>query len=254
MLVATVALFGCPTTPVVREICGNGFDDDSNGFADCADVDCAGQTECPADAGGTFGSCSKCGNSCSTQEACLQYAFNSDTPLPDCAGGRCQSFNQKLQIAVQVDTQSGGWNLVSPTPRSMQMRFIRKTALDGSAVTCAVVGAVATGTMGTNADQIEKSGKFNLVGYDVTPLSSGIGSLITQPFVNVATAQDFLIWVEIWSGTRDTNTKLPTGLRRGWGCFETGTAVAPLIPADDCPTSPTSPTCRTIRVEMPGPQ
>jgi hypothetical protein len=254
----TVPLFllvftGCPPLQQVREICGNGYDDDNNGFADCADVDCAGQSGCPVDGGGNFGNCNKCGNSCTNQTACLQYGYGSDAPLPDCAGGRCQSFNMALQVAVTVKTDTGGWNFVTPTPRSMQMRFIRKTALDGSAVSCATVQAVASGTAATNADQIEKSGKFNLIGFDVTPISS-VGSSITQPFVNVATAQDFLIWVEIWYGPRDATTKLPTQTRAGWGCFESGSAVAPFIPADNCTVSPTSPTCRTITVEMPGPQ
>jgi hypothetical protein len=251
--VIALALTACPQPQVQREICGNGYDDDNNGFADCADVDCAGQSGCPVDAGGNFGNCNKCGNSCTNQTACLQYGYGSDAPLPDCAGGHCQSFNMALQLKVEVDTQSGGWNFVTPTPRSMQMRFIRKTALDGSAVSCSTVQGVATGTMGTDADQIERSGKFNLIGFDVTPISS-VGSVITQPFVNVATAQDFLLWVEIWSGPRDTTTKLPTGIRKGWGCFESGAAVAPIIPEDNCPLSPTSPTCRTIHVEMPGPQ
>jgi hypothetical protein len=249
-----ILLVGCSAPPPKREICGNGFDDDGNGLADCADPDCKGQAACPAFDGGQFGNCVKCGDTCTKQESCMQVGFNSDTPLPDCAGGRCQSFNTALQVGVEVDTQSGGWNLVTPTPRTMQMRFVRKTALDGSTVACTGVQAVATGTTGADADQIERSGKYNFVGYDVTPLSGSLGTLIVQPFVNVATAQDFLIWVEIWSGPREATTKLPTGVRKGWGCFETGPAVAPLVAADNCPTNPSSPTCRRIHVEMPGPQ
>jgi hypothetical protein len=243
----------CPVTQPVREICGNGFDDDGNGLADCADPDCSGQQSCPVTDGGTFGSCARCGDSCTKQENCLEYAFNSDRPLPDCAAGRCQSFNQALQVAVRVDVGSGGWSFVNPVPQTMQMRFIRKTALDGTAVTCAVVQAVATSNAAADADQVERSGKFNLVGYDVTPLSGSLGGFITQPFVNVGTSQDFLIWVEIWSGVREATTKLPTGIRRGWGCFESGAAVAALVLEDHCPASPTSPTCRTIQVEMPAP-
>lgn len=249
-----LVLMACPPPNTKREICGNGFDDDENGLADCADPDCSGQSGCPVTDGGQFGSCGKCGQTCSKQESCLNISWSSDAPLPDCAASKCQSFNQALQVAVRVDVGSGGWSFVTPVPRSMQMRFIRKTALDGSAVSCSTVQALATGKMTTDADQIERSGKFNFIGYDVTPISGSLGGYITQPYVNVGTAQEFLIWVEIWSGPREATTKLPTGVRQGWGCFESGPAVAPLIPEDHCPVSPTSPTCRTISVEMPAPQ
>lgn len=256
LVAAAAALVACSPPNKVREICGNGFDDDDNGFADCADVDCAGQAACPPDAGGQFGSCAKCGETCTRQDGCLEYGYASDRPLPDCAGGRCQSFNQALQVAVEVDIGAGGWNFIAPAPRTMQMRFLRKTALDGSAVTCAVVQAVATGKATADADQVERSGKFNLVGFDVTPLPTGsLPTKVTQPYVNVGTAQDFLLWIEIWTDVRDSTTKLPTGIRKGWGCFETGPAVAPLVPENNCPpVSPPAPSCRVLQVEMPGPQ
>jgi hypothetical protein len=250
---ALLALTACPPTQKDREICGNGFDDDNNGLADCADPDCAGQSGCPAADAGYFGSCNKCGQTCTGQTACLQYGYSSDQPLPDCAGGKCQSFNTAIQVRVEVDTQSGGWNFVSPT-KSILTRFIRKTALDGSPVTCSSLQAVAASNCAADVNQIERSGQFNLIGWDSTGINGSLGTLLPLPFVHVATAQDFLIWIEIWSGVRDaTGDHFPTGVRKGWGCFETGPAVAALVPADDCPTNTTSPTCRTVHVEMPGP-
>ena len=77
------------------------------------------------------------------------------------------------------------------------------------------------------------------------------GTKITLPYFNVGTGTNFLIWTELWGGPRGTSSHLPTGNRYGWGCFETGTAVADLVPSDSC--SADGGTCRTIRVKIPGP-
>jgi hypothetical protein len=256
VVVAGLLLASCSPVSVEkpREICGNGLDDDMNGFTDCQDPDCAGQSGCPmasADGGGNFGTCSKCGNSCVKQSECLAVDFGTDTPLPECVGGRCQQFNKPVQVAFEVDTQ-GTWNGFMYPIRSMNTRMLSKLAKDGTAVTCATVIAAAAGKTEADADQIEKSGLFNLRGYDVAPVQAMGGIVIRQPFLNVGTGSNFIIWTELWAGPRGTLTKLPTGNRYGWGCFEMGPEVAEVIAADHCGTG--SPTCRTIRVKMPGPQ
>jgi hypothetical protein len=128
-------------------------------------------------------------------------------------------------------------------------------ALDGSPVTCDTVKAVASSTDGggVSPDQLERSNRFNFLSYDVIPISAFVSPL-PNPFLSVGTGANFLIWTELWSGPVDSNSKLPTGLRRGWGCFETGPEVAEVKTEHHWPIAAPTATSRTIRVVMPSPQ
>jgi hypothetical protein len=69
--------------------------------------------------------------------------------------------------------------------------------------------------------------------------------------MNIATGSNFLIWTEIWGGPVDSLTKLPTGKRFTWGCFESGTAVDPVLESDHCSsTGGDGGLCRTIKVKL----
>ncbi len=238
-----------------REICFNGKDDDGNGLTDCADPDCAGQPGCPGGNpdSGYYGTCVTCGSGCTAQSACIDQRWDFDNPLPFCVDGKCESYNQGIQVALQVDT-SANWNGFMYPIGSMNTRFVSKTALDGGAVDCAVMQVAAAGKTQADAAQIEASGRFNLLGYDVAKVSASGGSIIRQPFVNVGTGGDFVLWVELWAGPPDSVTKLPTGNRFGWGCYESGATLAPIAAADNCDPNLDAGTCRDIKVVMPGPQ
>ncbi|MBI3182462.1 MAG: hypothetical protein HYZ28_09985 [Myxococcales bacterium] len=256
--ILVVALFaaGCPQPPPPppAEVCGNGVDDDRNGLVDCSDPSCAGQAGCsgPSD-GGWYGSCAKCGQSCTRQRDCLAVSFNDDDPLPHCLSGRCSALLEGVDIRFEVEVSA--WTAIDPNfLRSMNTRFVLKQALSGEAVSCATVKAVASSKLSADANQIERSDKFNLLAYDVAPVQFA-PPVITQPFLSTGTGGNFLIWAELWSGPRDSDTKLPTGTRLGWGCFESGPEVEPILtqhhwPGPTCPNS----YCRTIRVKMPPPQ
>ncbi len=250
-------MLGCSGSGTKREICFNGKDDDGNGLVDCADPDCMGQPGCPGGPvdSGWFGTCGKCGAVCNAQSVCISaQGWGFDTPLPFCVSARCESYNQAIQVGLQVDTTQN-WTGIAYSIGSMSTRIVSKTALDGSLVSCATVQAAATGKTAADAAQIENSGKFNLLGYDVAKVNAKAGDIIRQPFVNVGTGSDFVLWVELWAGSPDAVTKLPTGNRYGWGCFETGPAVAPFVPADDCnPNLADAGSCRELQVVMPAPQ
>ncbi|GEM_PF-1975212 len=250
MLLALAACGTKPPDPKV-EICGNGKDDDGNGFTDCQDLDCSGQSGCPVitvdGGGGNYGTCAKCGNTCTKQLDCLTLNFQNDAPPAECVGGKCQLLNTNVQVALEVDTASLAG--VPAKLRALNTRIISKVALDGSAVTCLIVKDVATGKTEADADQVEKSGKFNLRGYDVSPVNVNGGGTIKQPFVNVATGGNFLIWTELWGGPVGTLTKLPTGLRLVWDCFESGAAVADVTPGDNCAPGADG-GCRTIKIKL----
>ena len=244
-----VAALSCTPAAQKKEICNNGLDDDGNGLVDCADPDCTAETACQQVDAGWFGFCAKCGQTCTKQSECLSNGW-SDTPLPICLSRKCQALFEGIDIRFQMDTTA--WAMVYPAPQSWQTRFIAKTALDGSAVTCATVSALATGVDGAHADQIEASNLFNFLSYDTTPVSTfSSGSSLTQPYLHVNTGANFLIWTELWSGTRSSDTKLPTGTRMGVGCFETGPAVAEITIADNNPVG--GPIGRTIKVAIPAP-
>lgn len=231
------------------EKCANGGDDDGNGLADCDDPACA--VECGRGDGGFFGICARCGQGCALQTECFSNGY-ADEPLPQCLSGVCRAHLEGIRIRFEVDVSN--WSGLSVPVRSMNTRFVLKTALDGSAVSCATVQGIASSNQAADANQIERTGRFNLLAYDVSPVSEPLPKVIIQPFLPVGTGKDFLIWTELWSGTRDSGTKLPTGMRLGWGCFETGAAVDEIKTEHHWPGSTPTDTSRTIKIKLPAPQ
>ncbi len=257
LLALFLAACGNSSTSMTKvEICNNGKDDDANGKTDCEDIDCSGQAGCPVidtDAG-SYGTCAKCGTECASQQQCLTKTFQEDNPpYPECIAGRCQLFSKNVQVALEIDTAS--LNGFSPPLRALNTRIISKTGLNGTAVICSDVIAAASGKTANDAAQLEKPTdggmtRFNFRGYDVSPLQATGGQIIKQPFVNVATGSNYLIWTEIWGGPVDTLSKLPTGARYTWGCFESGAAVDPIVAADTCFNIPDGGFCKTIKVKL----
>ena len=62
-----------------------------------------------------------------------------------CLQARCESYNQPIQVGLQVDTTQN-WTGIAYSIGSMSTRIVSKTALDGSLVSCATVQAAATGS------------------------------------------------------------------------------------------------------------
>ncbi|MDP3234739.1 MAG: hypothetical protein Q8N26_18300 [Myxococcales bacterium] len=264
MFISVSACSVMPSGP--REICGNTIDDDNNGLIDCADPDCKGKSECSYD-GGFFGTCGKCGSSCTNQVQCLTTGFFNDVPLPYCEnpdGGsekKCTAFQKNVQIDVILNAQQAWGTLIGPT-RSIATRFIKRKAADGSPVTCATIEAAAPGRLAVNAKQLEDSGKFTYQGIDVRPITNASGSIPIR-FLNVLTGADFLIWMEMWGGTPDSATKFPTGNRLGFECFDgpaLGMQWAPITETDNCTTPGTDAgsmmtVCKQLQVQATrGPQ
>lgn len=248
---AAAAIVACPGSSD-HEDCTNSLDDDGDGLVDCADSACASSPACPGGDGGFWGFCGRCGQGCDVQQECLASNWGVDDPLPICLDHRCQAFFEGVDLRVEVDTQS--WTGVSTMIRSMNTRFVKKAALDGSAVTCEVLKAAAASKLAADADQLERSGRFNLQAYDVAAVSGAPGTILTQPFLSTATGGDFIIWLELWSGPRDSNSKLPTGFRMGYACVETGPAVEPIKTEHHWPSGTPTATSRTLSITMPTPQ
>ena len=249
------ALYACSGNTPKREVCSNGVDDDGNGLIDCADPDCAGQADCIGNMdAGYFGECEKCGNVCGGQEECQSYNYIDDRPIPYCLQGRCTALETFVQVRVQMDTKQN-WSGLGVSPASGSTRFIKKTARDGSAVTCARVAATASDK--TKPAAIEDSKEYVEQGLDVTRITNPmLGQGITYAFVNTQTGGDFLIWSELWGGPPNSSTKLPTGNRLGWGCYEAVAQVGgPITTEDNCPsTTSDAGTCRVFTLVMPAPQ
>ncbi|MFT3842313.1 MAG: hypothetical protein QM723_35310 [Myxococcaceae bacterium] len=252
---ASLLLLACSSgDPKKMEDCHNGVDDDHNGVIDCADPACMSDMGCVmgGDAG-YFGTCPKCGQTCNNQAACLNQSWSFDTPLPICAAADCRNYTTGVQVDVQIDT-AANWTGFTYPIRSTNIRFVSKTAVDGSAVSCATVQAKAMGKTQADADQIEKANVFNVVGYDSRKVTASGGDAIPEHFVNVNVGSDFVLWVELWGGSTDSVTHLPTGNRFGWGCYESGAPVAAISAADDCSPSADAGICRLIEISMPAPQ
>lgn len=244
----TLALSACSADPK-REICGDGIDNDGNGLADCADLDCTGQPQCvPPD----YGSCAKCSQTCSVQSACVT-SYLDERPIPQCINGHCTATEKFVQPRIDLNTRDN-WQGLSLQPASGATRFIKKFANDGSPVTCATVATVAADRNAPGA--IEASGTLIVQGLDVTRVTNPmLGQGITYAYVNTQTGGDYLIWTELWGGPPNSTTKLPSGRRFGYGCFETGPNVAPIVPEDNCPsTTSDAGTCRVFRLVMPPPE
>lgn len=230
--------------PPPKEICGNASDDDGNGFADCTDPACAGHEVCLI-----------VEKQCAVQADCLardgtatqpkQYDDYINDPIPLCIDTQCVRPAASIDVFFEIKT-SPSYNGCC-TINSVNTRFIKKTAIDGTPVTCATVAEVASSKQAADADQIEKSQKFNLQAYDVTSTSQAYagGSTIVIPSMSVSTGGDFIIWTELWSDKKDSNNNLPRGFRYGWACLESGTSVQELTTAHDG---------QAVKVTMPAPQ
>ncbi len=245
LLVFTFALWACPgpsgPSGGGNEVsCTNGKDDNGDGKVDCDDPQCSEHPSCQpvttVDAGPT----------CTSQSQCIVTSYIYDDPLPACTGGKCVKNAKGIQIRFEVNVAAlsgAGW-----PNGSMNTRFILKRAVDGSEVSCATVRALAPGKTPDKASQLEGSKLLNLLAYDVTGASEPTASsYVIQPFLHTGIGADFLIWTEIWSGKVDSDTKLPTGMRLGFGCTETGTATTELKATDDVADGGTG---RTIRVSI----
>ncbi|MGA9520608.1 MAG: hypothetical protein WBV82_04040 [Myxococcaceae bacterium] len=248
-LVAVIALglVGCGTPPgsgPEAEQCGNTIDDDKDGLADCADSDCSGATECQA------------ASECAKQTDCLgasDYDDFRNAPMPICKGARtCETPAESIDIHFQIKRPGYG----SVPVGTINTRFVKKTAVDGSAVDCARLADVASSREEADADQIERTGLFNLQAYDVTPVSGPSQTSATVIPLNafsVSTGADFIIWVELWSGARSSVTELPRGKRWNYVCVDSGPEVAEIKPEHHWADNQGTATSRTIEITVPDP-
>jgi len=227
------------------EACDNGTDDNGDGLVDCADPQCSAVPACPGDAG----------RPCVAQSSCVRESWFKDRPLDQCLSGQCTSPGQGLAVKLEVDTTAHTG--MQYKVNSMATRFISRKGLDGSAVDCTLLQSLAVGSFAADggSTQLDGSGKLNYLAYEVTRVDNGTpGLTLTNPFVYTAVGSDFLIWHELWTVAPDSNTGQPQGLRKGWGCFDSGDAVAPLLPEQDCsPDAAAGSACRIIRIKMPRP-
>lgn len=246
-----LVLTGCGTQPpeqTVPEQCSNGLDDDKNGFADCADTACVADPACVDE---PF--------SCASQEECLgghSYAYFTRglelpdggpgvlRPIPMCSEQACVTPAGQVSIRLDIKLDNYGGESIN----AVNTRFVKKTAVDGMAVTCATLTEVA-GSNTAAANTIEASKRFNLQAYDAVSMNAtsygGPGTFISV-FMDANVGADFIIWVELWAQKLDSNTRLPTGKRYGYSCVESGAQVAELTAADH--------DVRSITLTMPAPQ
>lgn len=213
----------------VPELCGDGIDNDENGKTDCADDWCKSEASCQVD----HGSCPKCGEACARQLDCFATTiFNESLPLPLCKAGICEQLATTVRPKVTVNTSA--FNGFGLSIRSGTTRFISKTAVNGSAVSCATLEAAASATV---PDALDTDGGVNLLGLDVTRLDSWMGT-VNYPLVSAQTHGPYLIWLEFWGGYPDSATKYPAGVRRGHSCFESEPKITTEILADyNCPSA-----------------
>jgi len=218
---------GKPDEPSVRENCSNGVDDDGNGLSDCNDPECSTNAVCVSDP-----------PECATQYDCVyvrdgrEYDDYIEDPLPMCLEEKCVRPPAQIDVYFQVDTKQ--WSGIAVTINAISTRFIKKVAPDGSAVTCTRIQEVASSNEQKDADQLEKSKLFNYMAYDVTSVNNAPGgSTVVVPALNASVGSDFIIYTELWSGKKQTNTGLPQGFRIGWGCLESGDEVRELTEADN---------------------
>lgn len=250
-LVASLAFLGCPQEPE-REICGDGLDNDGNGLKDCDDRDCVGQPACIPP---NYGKCSKCAQPCTSQPGCVT-SYMDERPIPYCSSNICTATETFIQPRVELNTRMN-WQGLTLNPQSGTTRFIKKKATDGSTVTCATLAVIGADRSSAAAGAFEANGNLIIQGLDVTRVTNPqLGQGLTYAFVNTQTGADFIIWTELWGGPPDSTTKLPTGRRFGYGCYENAADVGgPLVPEDNCPsTTSDAGTCRTFRLVMPPPE
>ncbi len=143
--------------------------------------------------------------------------------------GRCQQFNQLIELPLTVDMSAySGLKIVA----SEATHFIFKTAMDGSAVTCASLMSFMKPDAGPL--QIEESGKYSVLSVDFE--AATVKPSESFPFIDAATTDaDYLVWIELYGGPHDPNPPHePTGRRYNPGCYDTGPQLGPLLPSDDC--------------------
>jgi hypothetical protein len=138
-------------------------------------------------------------------------------------------------VRPRVTVNTSAFNGVQQSwVRSGTTRFISKTAVDGSAVSCATLEGVASTSV---PDALDTDGGVNLLGLDITRLDSW-GGTVNYPLVSAQTHGGYLIWLEFWSGYPDSATKYPAGVRRGHSCFESAPAITPSVLAEyNCPSA-----------------
>lgn len=220
----------------VPELCGDGVDNDENGKTDCADDFCKAEAACQVN----HGSCAKCGQACTKQTECFETSiFNEPLPLPLCRAGVCEQLATVVRPKANVDTSE--FTAVNPSfGKTGTIRFISKTAVNGSAVTCAALETLTTAADGgvASPDVIEVAGGFNVLGLDVTRLDSSWVGTLRYPLLSAQTSGPYLTWLELWSGYADSNTKYATGRRSGHSCFESAPDITTEILADyNCPST-----------------
>lgn len=216
---------GCD--PVIPDVppeasCSNGADDNGDGRTDCADPTCAENAACVQTDGGDIR------KPCTEQSTCLVGSYRTSWPLAQCDAQFCSIPELGIEVAIKLNL--GAFSGQPATNlKSASVRFLSKQAPDGSAVDCAAVAAKATSN--TSPTQLEDSKAFNVVAWEGAYNLDGVtpGSNFTIPYVKTAVVDAFIVWVEIWSQTRDSTTFLPRGLRRGWVCVD---SAAPLKPDD----------------------
>ncbi len=248
LAVIALGLVACGTTPggiePGAEQCANGIDDDKDGLVDCADPDCGGEAACAAPP------------ECTKQTDCFgadDYDDFRSKPMPICAGAMtCGTPAESIDVHLNINRPGYG----SVRVGSINTRFVKKTAVDGSAVDCARLADVASSRNEADADQIERTGLFNLQAYDVTPVSGSeqrTGSELLIPSFSVSTGADFIIWLELWSDARSSVTNLPKGTRWNYVCIDSGPLVAEIKPEHHWPDQEGTLTSRTIEVTVPEP-
>lgn len=243
-LIGVVALSCSPPPPeeIPKEDCLNQLDDDADGAVDCADSECSALSQCQAPP------------ECTKQTDCFSgqnYFFFINEPMPRCEAQKC------VKPAASIDLHlvlKKNLYTCSDCVRASNIRFIRKTAVDGSPVSCATITALATGNSAADADQIERSNKFNFLAVDVNRIQNAPGSSAVQlNAFSTSTGADFLIWAELWNGQPDSSTKYPTNKRIDWKCYDSGPVVAEILPEHHWPDVNGTPTSRTMNIEFEGP-
>lgn len=244
LLVASLGVAGCGpddgTQKPGTEICDNGVDDDRNSLTDCDDPACAGEAVCQTPP------------ECAVQADCLardenRYSDYVHGPIPLCIQTKCVVPEGQVELHFFANNN---WNGLQGRINAVNTRFVKKVDIAGEPVTCARLAQDAASHAQEDADQIERTQKYNLQAYDVTSLGTGVpgGQSVQVPLMKMSTGADFIIWTEMWTQRKSSVTNLPQGKRIGWGCFETGPQVAEIKLSDE--EAPK----RGITVTMPPPQ
>ncbi len=244
LLVGSLGVAGCGPDDGGKkpgaEICDNGVDDDRNSLTDCDDPACADAAVCQTPP------------ECAVQADCLardemHYRDYVREPIPLCIQTKCVRPEGQVELNFAA---KNGWNGLQSSIQGVNTRFVKKVDVNGEPVTCARLAQDAASHAPEDADQIERTQKYNLQAYDVTSLQSALpgGTQVTVPLMKISTGADFIIWTEMWTQRKSSSTQLPQGKRIAWGCFESGSQVAEIKLSDAQAPK------RGISVSMPDPQ